>query len=207
MTTAAYALLPLCYLVGAIPTGLLMARAFGGINILEHGSKNIGATNVWRVLGWKAGLTTFIIDVGKACAVLALIDRAMPDAAVGPVPFAIICAFAVYMGNFANIFLGGKGGKGIATGLGVSLALATYASLSAFSIFLIVFAITRYVSLGSIAAAAALPFLTWYFAAPDKLAMVYVNGAASAFAIFKHRANMVRLWNGTESRFGKKKAE
>jgi len=206
MTLAYYALPLLCYLVGAIPTGLVVGHLAGRIDVREHGSKNIGATNVWRVLGWKAGLTTFLIDVGKACAILTFIDRAMPDAAIGPIPFVILCAFAVYFGNFANIFLGGKGGKGIATGLGVSLALAPIAVCIAFGIFLVVFGLTRYVSLGSIMAAAALPFLTWYFD-QDNLAMVLVNGCASTLAIVKHRANIVRLFKGTENRIGQKKPQ
>lgn len=190
----------LCYVAGAIPTGLLVARQWGKIDIREHGSRNIGATNVWRVLGWKPGLLTFLIDVAKAFAAVKFAPLLAQEAGLY---LSIACGVAVLLGNFFNVFLGFKGGKGVATSLGVFLALAPAAIGICFVIFAVVFGITRYVSLGSICAAVALPILSWYFQREVPLLVMMI--AISALVIFKHRANIVRLLNGTESRFGAKK--
>ncbi|MCC6547064.1 glycerol-3-phosphate 1-O-acyltransferase PlsY [Candidatus Sumerlaeota bacterium] len=191
-----------CYLVGAIPTGLLVSRLLGGINIREHGSRNIGATNVWRVLGWKLGLLTFAIDVLKAAAILLAVEQ-LPQ---GPIQHLLVFGgVAVLLGNFFNVFLNFKGGKGVATSLGVFLALAPKAILLAFLIFLVVFAISRYVSLGSLCAAVALPLLTYYFHRGDQALLVMVIIVA-VLVIVKHRTNIVRLLNGTENKFVKKSA-
>jgi acyl phosphate:glycerol-3-phosphate acyltransferase len=192
----------LCYLMGAIPTGLLVARAAKGIDIRQHGSKNIGATNVWRVLGWKFGLTTFLIDVGKAFAAVLFVAGLLGTEALPYLP--ILGGVAVLLGNFFNIFLGFKGGKGVAASLGVFLALAAIPVLLAFTLFLVVVAVTRYISLGSILAAIALPILVAVFQGIDPL--FYMMLVICGLVIFKHRANIGRLVKGTENKMGRKKS-
>ncbi len=188
--------LVLCYLVGAIPSGLIVSQKFCGIDIREHGSKNIGMTNVWRVCGARYGLLTFLIDVGKAYLVVLSYLFFLPDAHTS---VSITGGLAVLLGNFFNIFLGMKGGKGVATGLGVFLALAPKAVLICFALFLLVLSLTRYISVGSIAAATALPLLTLYFHGMGLLFFVIL--AVSVLVIWKHRTNIKRLARGQESKF------
>lgn len=194
------AILLVCYLVGAIPTGLLISRFFGGIDIREHGSRNIGATNVWRVLGWRLGLTTFLIDVAKAAGILLAVGQ-LPPGALAHLP--VFGGVAVLLGNFFNVFLKFKGGKGVATSLGVFLALAPKAIIVVFLIFVTISAISRYISLGSISAALVAPIITYYFGY-DRAVLIFII-AAAILIIVKHRANIARLMNGTENKIGKRK--
>lgn len=172
-----------------------------GIDLREHGSKNIGFTNAWRVVGPKLAIPVLVVDVGKAW----LAVRFLPHLAESPtVLYTVLVAGAVLLGNMLNVFIRGKGGKGVATGLGVFLALLPVPILIAFGVFLALAATTRYVSLGSISAAAALPVATLCLEGPGPLfALAVVAGAG---VIFKHRANIRRLLDGTESKFGKRKA-
>ncbi len=197
----AIAVLVFCYLMGAIPTGLIVGRRCKGIDIREHGSKNIGATNVWRVMGWKYGLTTFLIDVGKALAAVLFV----PVLATGSgETLQVLGGVAVLLGNFFNVFLGFKGGKGVAASLGVFLGLAPIPVAIAFAIFLVVVFLSRHISLGSILAAASLPFLVLFFSGTGPLFVAIL--LVAILVIYKHRANVVRLVNGTEPKFslGKK---
>ncbi len=191
-----FVLLILCYVAGAIPAGLLVGRALGGIDVRLHGSRNIGATNVWRVLGWQAGLVTFAIDVGKAY--LALLAVLLFHA-TGP-GMLVLGAIAVLLGNFFNVFLGGKGGKGVATALGVFLLLAPLATLVALVVFAAVFAASRIVSLSSLTAAVALPVAVWMTGQPGAILLFTIG--VSALVIFKHRTNIQRLLAGEEHRWG-----
>ena len=190
-----------CYLLGAFPTGLIVGKLAGGVDLRDHGSRNIGATNAWRVLGWKIGLTVFLIDVAKAFAAVAggaaLIGDGLSHADIW-------CGVATLLGNFFNIFLGGKGGKGVATSLGVFLALAPVPILICLAVFGIILKVSGYVSLGSICAAALLPILVAGFVGIGPLFWMIL--AMSTLVIVKHRANIVRLLNGTENKMGKKKA-
>ncbi|MBI1290427.1 glycerol-3-phosphate 1-O-acyltransferase PlsY [bacterium] len=189
-----------CYLVGAIPTGLLVGRWAAGIDVREHGSKNIGMTNVWRVLGWKLGLLTLLIDAGKGFLVVAFAWRLFGVSETTE----ILGGLAALMGNFVNVFLGGKGGKGIATSLGVFLALAPIPILLALGGFLIMLALTRYVSVGSITAAIVLG--TSGFLVHGIGLRAAVIATVSIIAIYKHKANIQRLLNGTENKVGGRKA-
>lgn len=193
-------LLLVCYFVGAIPTGLLVGKWFRGVDIREHGSKNIGATNVWRVFGWKLGLLTFAVDVGRAWALVAFV----PGFGGEGLPYLqLLGGLAVLLGNFFNVFLGGKGGKGVATSLGVFLALTPIPMGIGFAVFLGLLGLTRYVSLSSIIVAALMPLLVWYFHNVGPLLVLMT--VISALVIFKHRANIQRLIAGTENRIGRKK--
>jgi len=191
----------ICYIVGAIPTGLLVGKYLGGINVLEHGSKNIGMTNVWRLLGWKLGMLTLVIDAGKAYLVVAFAPQIAGGAGF---PYLMVwCALGALMGNFFNVFLNWKGGKGIATSLGVFLALAPIPILLALAGFLVMLGLTRYVSVGSITGALVLGSTAFVFA---DLPTAIVTAVISIIAIWKHKANIQRLMNGTENKVGKKKA-
>lgn len=194
-------LLFLAYLLGAIPTGLLLGLLVKGIDVRERGSGNIGSTNVWRVLGWKLGVATLVLDAAKALvAVLAL-----PLVAMGALPaFAVLAGAAVLLGNFFNIFLGGKGGKGAATSLGVFLGLAPLPMLITFAVFLVLVASLRIVSLGSVTGAVLMPVLVAVFHGFGALFVLVL--IISLLVIVKHRTNIQRLLAGTEPRIGGKKA-
>lgn len=192
-------LLILAYFLGAIPTGLLIGKT-RGINIREHGSKNIGATNVWRVLGWKFGLPCFLIDVAKGALAVVLAQRL----GTGTIPeLQIFAGLLVLLGNFFNVFLGFKGGKGVATSLGVFLALAFWPMVISFGLFLLALWITKYVSVGSLVATFTLPLLTLYWQGFSYVFWLMCIIAVNI--IWRHRTNIQRLMNGTEAKFNAKK--
>jgi acyl phosphate:glycerol-3-phosphate acyltransferase len=195
------------YLLGSIPTGFLVAKA-RGIDIRTTGSGNIGATNAFRILGKGAGFFVLLVDALKgwvAVQVAApLIAQLLPSE---PVEYLRITAgITVILGHNFTCWLHFKGGKGIATSAGVLVALVPWALLIILAIWIILFVITRYVSLGSIGASFALPFATWFTTHHD-LGLTVVVAVLSALAIFKHRGNIQRLCDGTENRFQFKKRE
>jgi len=194
--------LVVCYLAGAIPSGLLISRQAAGIDIREHGSRNIGMTNVWRVLGWKLGLATLLADVLKAFAAVQVVP-ALGGAAIPAL--GVYAGAAVLIGNFFNVFLGGKGGKGVASSLGVFLALAPLSAAVVLVIFLAVVGLTRYISLGSVLAAAAFPVSVYTVRGVEPVFWLVL--VIALLVILKHRANIGRLLKGTESRisFSKEK--
>lgn len=194
MTTFALILLA-AYLIGAIPTGVLLTRMVGATDIRKSGSGNIGATNVYRVAGKKLGILTLIGDALKG-AVPVLIAMQIPglsDAQVGAV------AAAAFIGHCFPVYLKFKGGKGVATALGIFLVLSPLAVLGAFIIFALLLWKWRYVSLGSISAAAAIPVLVYF--AEGNLALVATTLFISLIVILRHYRNIQRLFNGTENRF------
>jgi glycerol-3-phosphate acyltransferase PlsY len=200
----------LAYLLGSVPTGFLVAQA-KGVDIRAVGSGNIGATNVLRALGKPAGIFVLLMDALKGWVAVVLMARLVLLAFGLGVDGArmevcqIIAALCAILGHNYTCWLHFKGGKGIATSAGVLLALVPWALITIFIIWIVVFALTRYVSLGSLAASAALPFASW--ATHESLTKVIVTGAMAALAIYKHKGNIQRLLNGTEPRFGQKKAE
>ena len=192
------------FLLGSIPTGYLVARA-KGVDIRQHGSGNIGATNVFRTLGKPLGIFVFVVDALKGFAAVWLANHfgeACPWTG-------IIAAVAVIAGHNYTPWLGFKGGKGIATSAGVLLALMPWAVLAIAIVWFAVFQISRYVSLASICAAAALPLAVaalWYGGCGGNGPLLGFSLVISALAIWRHRSNMERLRAGTEPRFeGKKK--
>ncbi len=199
------------YLLGSIPTGFLVARA-KGIDIRKAGSGNIGATNALRVLGKPAGILVLLVDALKgwvAVSVVAMLiveQFSSPDLLGGDRVFAKIVAslFAV-LGHNYPCWLGFKGGKGIATSAGVLTALVPWALLIILSVWIVLCVATRYVSIGSLAASATLPFATWL--TTRNWTLTAVTGAMGVLAIYKHKGNIQRLMNGTEPQFGRKKPE
>jgi glycerol-3-phosphate acyltransferase PlsY len=194
------------YLLGSIPTGFLVAKA-RGVDIRSVGSGNIGATNVFRILGKPAGIFVLLMDALKGAVAVALASWVFSEwfrASVNEREAAeILASICAVLGHNYTCWLYFKGGKGIATSAGVLAALVPQAFLIILAIFIIVFAVTRYVSLGSICASFALPFASWLTGKSPTL--IAVTGAMGALAIYKHKANIKRLLNGTESRVGAKK--
>ncbi len=207
------------YLLGSIPFGYLAAKA-KGIDIRSVGSGNIGATNAMRVLGKPAGIFVLVMDALKgyvACAAfpskvfnfLAPHFSGLPtDFQLSPAEmqthlFVVAGIFAV-LGHNYTCWLKFKGGKGIATTGGVYLALAPWALLVALAVFILAIWLTKYVSIGSISAAVALPVTVWVLP-PHNFLLSIVTTALGALAIYKHKSNLQRLMAGTENRLGKKK--
>lgn len=193
------------YLLGSIPTGFLVGKA-RGIDIRRSGSGNIGATNAFRILGKPAGTMVLLADALKGWVAVVLIARVMaawlaPEASAQQREwFAIVAAVFAVLGHNYTCWLRFKGGKGIATSAGVLTALVPYSLLIILAVWVLVFALSRYVSLASIAASATLPFAA--FLTRESATIVAITGAMAAMAILKHRGNIKRLLAGTESRFG-----
>ena len=198
------------YLLGSIPTGYLVAKA-KGVDIRAHGSGNIGATNVFRVLGKAAGIFVLVVDALKGFVACSLVPRLVikmvntPSSDQLMETLLIVAGIGAILGHNYTCWLKFKGGKGIATTAGVLIALFPKAFLVCLAVWLIVFFLSKYVSLASIAAAFCLPIAAWYFNRSPK--MIIVATLMGLLAIYKHKANIQRLMNGTENRFGKKKAE
>src|ERR1700686_499803 len=188
------------YLLGSIPFGILIARILGGKNILTSGSGNIGAANVTRVAGPAAGILTLALDTTKGYAAVCLAARHSHDSATSM----MIAGLAVLIGHCFPIWLNFKGGKGVATALGVFLALCPTAALAALAVFGLVAAYWKYVSLGSIAATAAMPLLIYFLWAPHHAPptiIIWGTMAATLLIIYKHDANIQRLVEGVEPKF------
>jgi acyl phosphate:glycerol-3-phosphate acyltransferase len=203
-------LIPLAaYLLGSIPFGLLLTKLFGGGDVRKAGSGNIGATNVTRVVGPLAGILTLAFDTAKGAAAVWLAGRFTNESAT----WMMIAGFVVLLGHCFPVWLKFKGGKGVATALGVFLALCPLAAVSALLLFVICVAYWRYVSLGSVAAAAAMPLLIYFLWAPHHAPPIIIDVGTLAIAllvIYKHDGNLQRLVEGTEPRFSfskKKEAE
>lgn len=218
MTLLPYALgLLLAYLLGSVPFGFLVARA-RGVDIRRLGSGNIGATNVYRTLGRGPGLLTFALDFGKGLAATRALNLAAaalaarlgaPDAAAD-LWLQLLCGAGALAGHSFPVFLGFRGGKGVATGAGLAVGLAPLAALGALLVWGVVFGIGRYVSLASIAAAATVAALGWllYGSVPPRPLLPAVLTLLAVLVIARHHANLRRLWAGTENRFrfGKEKS-
>ena len=186
------------YFCGSIPTAWLICKIFYGINIFEHGSKNMGSTNVYRTVGGKAFAANLAIDVLKGMIPVLLSAKLWPTH-----PQVVFAAAAMAMfGHTFSFWVKFRGGKGVATGLGVFIALAGYWALGALAMFIIVLVITRMVSVSSMLAAASLPFLMWYgnVLGSYTIYITVFSAIVAVFVIYKHKSNIQRIINGTESR-------
>jgi glycerol-3-phosphate acyltransferase PlsY len=190
------------YFLGSVPFGLIAGKIHG-VDIREHGSRNIGATNVWRVFGWKLGLPVFLLDAGKGVGAVWL-GRLAASSFAGPLDWCMVIAgMACILGHSFPVWLRFKGGKGVATSLGAIIAMLPMVSAIIFGIWAVIFAVSRYVSLASIIAAAAFPVVAFLFhATPPVLGFAVVS---ATLVIVLHRGNIQRLRSGTERRFGGKK--
>ena len=187
------------YFTGAIPTSYIVAR-IKGIDLRQHGSGNLGATNAYRVLGWRAAVPVFIVDILKGwfpTFFFPLWDGNSNEL------LALAYGAAAIVGHVFSIYVKFKGGKGVATSSGVLLALAPVAVLVGLVVWSALVFTTGYVSLGSIVAAAVLPFVI--FAVQGIGAVFWLSVALAAFVIFAHRANIKRLLRGEEHSFRKRR--
>jgi len=205
----------LSYLVGSIPTSIIVARYVRGIDIRQFGSGNAGGTNVLRVLGWRAGVFVIAMDIGKGLLATVVLARLL----YGPLPFPnatpfddftlvqIMAGCSAILGHVWTLFAGFKGGKGIATAAGMLLGIAPVEVGVSFGVFLIVVLISQYVSLGSLSAAVSFP-LTMFFR--ENVFMVDIQGyntliffslGIALLIIYTHRKNITRLLKGTELKF------
>lgn len=178
----------LAYVIGSIPSGYWIGKIFYGVNLKKEGSKNIGATNAYRVLGKKAGIIVFLCDVIKG-AVAASLGSFSSDVAV-------YCALAALIGNNWSIFLKFKSGKGVACGLGAFTYLCPYATLAAFVVWLLVFLWKKIVSLASIISVPFVPLVMYLANKPWQYVLLSVF--AGMLVIIKHKSNIKRLINGEE---------
>jgi acyl phosphate:glycerol-3-phosphate acyltransferase len=204
---APWGLIALGYLLGSIPFGYLLVRATGGGDIRFIGSGNIGATNVARASGWAVGVATLLLDAAKGFLAVWLAQRFSN----GNIRFMMFAGFAAIVGHVFPVWLKFEGGKGVATALGVFLAICWPALAAAVFLFLLVVVFWRYVSLASISAAASLPLLVYLLYAPRHAPPTAVSVStllAAVLVIVKHRDNIERLLAGTEPRFdiGRKKS-
>jgi glycerol-3-phosphate acyltransferase PlsY len=195
------------YLLGSIPAAYIAGKA-RGVDLRRHGSGNLGATNVIRVLGTRIGLAVFAFDMAKGAAPVLFFSRWVPASTIptpdAPTIIGIICGLAAIIGHVRPIYLGfGRGGKGVATAAGVFLALAPVQTLLALIVFAVVLLSSGYVSLGSLMSATMLPILLGITLGP-RSPLFMISVAVAAFVFWTHRANIVRLRNGEEHRFGKR---
>jgi glycerol-3-phosphate acyltransferase PlsY len=188
------------YFIGAIPSGVVLAMAFSGKDIRQEGSGNIGATNVTRVLGKKLGALTLVGDLLKG-----FLPVCVGSYLVSSLNVVCLMGCAAFLGHLFPVYLKFKGGKGVATALGVFLYLSPIVILIEIIIFVFVVGIWKYVSLGSLIAAASMPLLLVVIGSPKPV--VLLSMAFALLIFIKHKANIQRLSNGTENKFGTKKEQ
>jgi len=209
----------LSYLVGSIPTSIIISKLVKGIDIRNFGSGNAGGTNVMRVLGWKYGVLVILLDALKGAIAVILVARlhfgVLPFQNVSPFDdftlVQIIAGLSAVVGHIWTIFAGFKGGKGIATALGMLIMIITVDMLIALAVFVLTVSISKYVSLGSILGALAVPAT---LIIRENLFNSHIEGyhtllpfvfAVSILVLFTHRKNIIRIFNGTENRLSFKK--
>ena len=181
------------YILGSIPNGLILGKAIWGVDLRQHGSKNIGATNAWRTIGKAGGISIFALDFLKG-AISAYLGLHLGGSELA----GVLCGILAIAGHSWSVFLAFKGGKGVATGLGVIAALMPEVTLIVFAVWLAIVYFTGYVSLGSIVGAALVPILTLFFGLHTEFLILGL--IAAVFIIYRHKSNIERLLKGTESK-------
>ena len=199
-------LMAFSYILGSVPNALWIGKVFKGIDVREHGSKNTGSTNAARVLGAILGILTLILDISKGLvptllAVLLKVDFFENLTKISNLDYVLVGICAI-LGHVFSIFMNFKGGKAVATTLGVFLVLVPKAILFAAIVFFVVFAIFRYVSLSSIFAAISLPIFTYFLY--QQIVYIILGILIAILIVVKHKSNIERLRNGTESKFNLK---
>lgn len=181
------------YILGSIPNGLILGKAIWGVDLRQHGSKNIGATNAWRTIGKAGGISIFALDFLKG-AISAYLGLHLGGSELA----GVLCGILAIAGHSWSVFLAFKGGKGVATGLGVIAALMPEVTLIVFAVWFAIVYFTGYVSLGSIVGAALVPILTLFFGL--HMEFLILGLIAAVFIIYRHKSNIERLLKGTESK-------
>ncbi|HTX88644.1 MAG TPA: glycerol-3-phosphate 1-O-acyltransferase PlsY [Bacteroidales bacterium] len=203
LTTILIAELLLAYFLGSVPSAVWVGKWFFGVDVREHGSGNAGATNVIRVLGYGAGIPVLLFDVFKGWFAVEL-AWLFPHAFLSPemmVYLRIGLAVAAVLGHIFPVWAGFRGGKGVGTLAGVGIALYPLALLIVLGIFILVLALTRYVSLSSLSAGIAFPFVVWFITGERNPALVVLAVLVAVFIPVTHLKNIRRLLRGEESRF------
>ncbi len=202
----------IAYLLGSIPTAVWIGKAYYGMDVREHGSENAGATNTFRVLGKKPGIVVLLIDISKGALASSLPYFVLTPLIVlpteGPSDAAllhilnvqVVASILAVVGHVFPLFAGFRGGKGVATSLGVIIGIQPLAALICFGAFLCVFTVSKYVSLGAIVAALVFPFVVHFVLKNESLWMTLFSVVLSVLVIFAHRKNIGRLWHGEENR-------
>lgn len=181
------------HVCGSVPSGLWLVQAFHGIDIRNYGSKNIGTTNVFRTVGPKTAVLVLIADAFKGILAVGIMSYLFHNPLLD-----VITALGALLGHNYSLFLGFKGGKGVATALGLLIFMMPKVAVASFGIWLVCVLLTRYVSLGSIMAAIFTPPLAWYLGYPS--AYVIFSVVAAFFVVLRHKENIHRLLTGTESK-------
>lgn len=181
------------HVCGSVPSGLWLVQAFHGIDIRNHGSKNIGTTNVFRTVGPKTAVLVLIADAFKGILAVGIMSYFFHNPLLD-----VVTALGALLGHNYSLFLGFKGGKGVATALGLLIFMMPKVAVASFGIWLVCVLLTRYVSLGSIMAAIFTPPLAWYLGYPS--AYVIFSVVAAFFVVLRHKENIHRLLTGTESK-------
>ncbi|MEI7595102.1 MAG: glycerol-3-phosphate 1-O-acyltransferase PlsY [Bacteroidota bacterium] len=217
----------IAYLLGSIPSAVIIGKLFYGIDVREHGSKNSGATNTFRVLGKKPGIIVLLIDVFKGYLAVFVVgyllkssfaEMSLPDfvwnysifgtqifnyqlthESFFPV-FQISLAVSAVIGHIYPVFAGFRGGKGVATMLGILIALQPIAAIISIIVFVIVFYFSRFVSLGSLSGALLYPFVVRYVINTDSMIYIYFSFFVAILVVYTHRKNIKRLLNGEETK-------
>lgn len=181
------------HVCGSVPSGLWLVQAFHGIDIRNYGSKNIGTTNVFRTVGPKTAVLVLIADALKGILAVGIMSYFFHNPLLD-----VVTALGALLGHNYSLFLGFKGGKGVATALGLLIFMMPKVAVASFGIWLVCVLLTRYVSLGSIMAAIFTPPLAWYLGYPS--AYVIFSVVAAFFVVLRHKENIHRLLTGTESK-------
>ena len=181
------------HVCGSVPSGLWLVQAFHGIDIRNYGSKNIGTTNVFRTVGPKTAVLVLIADAFKGILAVGIMSYFFHNPLLD-----VVTALGALLGHNYSLFLGFKGGKGVATALGLLIFMMPKVAVASFGIWLVCVLLTRYVSLGSIMAAVFTPPLAWYLGYPS--AYVIFSVVADFFVVLRHKENIHRLLTGTESK-------
>lgn len=181
------------HVCGSIPCGLWVCKMIYGIDIRDYGSKNIGTTNVFRTVGWSAAIAVLAGDILKGLLVVILADYLYHNPWLN-----LVTALGAFLGHSYSVFLGFKGGKSVATGVGMVIFLMPKVAVAVTLVWLILVVATRYVSLGSIVGALAAPIFAWYFAYP--LPYVILAVFAAVMITVRHKDNIKRLMSGTENK-------
>lgn len=181
------------HVCGSVPSGLWLVQAFHGIDIRNYGSKNIGTTNVFRIVGPKTAVLVLIVDAFKGILAVGIMSYFFHNPLLD-----VVTALGALLGHNYSLFLGFKGGKGVATALGLLIFMMPKVAVASFGIWLVCVLLTRYVSLGSIMAAIFTPPLAWYLGYPS--AYVIFSVLAAFFVVLRHKENIHRLLTGTESK-------
>lgn len=189
----------IAYLIGSFPTAFLVGKARHGVDLREEGSKNLGATNTFRVLGWQSGILVLLVDVLKGWG-LVQASFSMEILSAEGYLMHLSIGLAAVLGHIFPIYMGFKGGKGVATVLGVVIAVHPLAALSCIGIFLLLFLLTRYVSLGSILAACTFPVLVIFVFNSEDPFLIHFSWVLALLILFTHHKNIDRLLKKKENK-------